>query len=156
MLQHIPKAVPGYHDRLLTELPFQQLIWKGKEMHRYACSIDMSEVPKYPVLTELIAMTLSQSTTRTPKGVWCNWYRNGEDYTPYHKDSYNTHVVNISCGATRDFCVKKGGVGTAQKYQCEDGDLIIFDPVWNAGHTHAVPARKLCKDSRISVVLFCI
>ena len=43
-------------------------------------------------------------------GVFINYYKNGNDYCPYHKDSYGTDVYTISLGETRDLLIKPDGM----------------------------------------------
>lgn len=75
-------------------------------------------------------------------GIYLNYYRDGEDYTPNHSHIGMKQIV-ISFGATR-----KLTVGTKSYNMC-NGDVIIF-----GSSLHGVPKDPDCKDARISIALF--
>lgn len=88
-------------------------------------------------------------------GIFCNLYRDGNDYCPYHRDNYGCDVWTLSLGDTRDFLVKEDGTGTrAQSYRLRSGDLYFMDQRLHRTHKHSIPVRKGHKGSRISIVFF--
>jgi hypothetical protein len=92
----------------------------------------------------------------TVSGVWCNHYRSGNDWTPYHQDQYDDrHMFTYSFGATRRFLCRpiSGNGNTTLSFDLVDGDLFYFSPQFDRTHKHSIPKTK--KDgSRISIVLF--
>lgn len=89
------------------------------------------------------------------QGVFCNLYRDGNDYCPYHRDSYGCDVWTLSLGDTRDFLVKKDVIGAkADKWTLESGDLYFMDKTLHKHYKHSIPVRKNKKHARISLVFF--
>lgn len=75
-------------------------------------------------------------------GIYLNYYRNGEDYTPNHSHPGMKQVV-ISLGATRTLTISN------KSYPLNNGDVIIF-----GSSIHGVPKDPTCTDARISIALF--
>lgn len=89
------------------------------------------------------------------QGVFLNYYRNGEDYCPYHRDTYGCDVWTLSLGGTRDFLVKPDRTGTkSTKWTLESGDLYLMKRQLHQTYRHSIPARKGMNQGRISVVFF--
>ena len=60
------------------------------------------------------------------RGVFLNYYHNGKDYCPYHKDRYPLDVWTLSLGAKRDFKIKRDGRGhTATTIKLESGRSVL-------------------------------
>jgi len=88
-------------------------------------------------------------------GIFCNLYRDGDDYCPYHKDQYGCDVWTLSLGSTRDFLVKKDGTGTrADSWTLKSGDMYFMSKNLHKDHRHSIPVRKGRPGSRISIVFF--
>jgi hypothetical protein len=78
------------------------------------------------------------------KGVYLNYQRNGNEYTPLHSHKNSIQLV-ISLGETRHFIVGKN------TYELNSGDVIIF------GHSiHGVPKQLNVNNGRISIATFAI
>jgi hypothetical protein len=75
-------------------------------------------------------------------GIYMNYYRNGEDYTPNHSHIGMKQLI-ISLGATRTLTIG------SKSYSMNNGDVIIF-----GSSIHGVPKESHCKDGRISIALF--
>ena len=149
-----PSDDMSWFSCLTDELPFKAASWKGKPMKREVCGIGPEELDEYPTLERLMKNVRDLFPNRRINGIFCNRYRTGEDYTPYHQDSYDSNVFNISFGETRDFLTKSINGGSSTKYTAENGDIIVFTPDWNADHLHSVPVRKRVEHERISIVAF--
>jgi len=156
-------STQGQYSTLSHELPFQPILWKtGKYLPRLACSLTREEVSSHPTLHQMIETALRSHPlfeNSQYESVWINHYRNGQDHTPYHQDSYDASVMMISVGAPRTLLTKQvsqGGepVPRAQSWQCEDGDVTVFTPEWNDRHQHSVPKRTRVDEGRISIVVF--
>lgn len=153
---HLPNFIEGedFLDRLLRNIPWTQMTWStGKSLPRLTYRYDGRVIP---VLEELKGLVEVLLTTKV-KGIWCNHYRNGQDWTPYHADTYGCHVFSLSFGASRDFFIReKGKSKTRQTFNLKDGDGFYFTPEINLTHEHSVPKRSLkkCDSPRVSVVFF--
>lgn len=106
------------------------------------------------IFRELV-LELQAQCNLSVEGIFCNLYRDGNDYCPYHRDQYDSDVWTLSLGDTRDFLVKKDGVGTrAQKWTLKSGDLYYMAKSLHKNHRHSIPVRKGRPASRISIVFF--
>jgi len=89
------------------------------------------------------------------QNIFCNLYKDGQDYCSYHKDKYKRHIYTLSLGESRDFLVKPDGKGTkATKYTLNSGDLYFMHNNLHKHHKHSVPKRKNVTGTRISLVFF--
>ncbi|CAH6418228.1 Hypothetical protein HVR_LOCUS96 [uncultured virus] len=75
-------------------------------------------------------------------GIYLNYYRDGNDWTPNHTHPGMKQVV-ISLGAIRTLNVAK------KTYAMNNGDIVIFGSA-----IHGVPKDPNCKQGRISIALF--
>ncbi len=74
-------------------------------------------------------------------GIYLNYYRDGNDYTPNHNHPGTKQLV-ISLGTTRTLTMNKN------TYNMSNGDVIIF-----GSSVHGVPKDLNCKEGRISIAL---
>jgi hypothetical protein len=75
-----------YFERLKDEIPWKEITWRmGRPLPRLVFRYGEFErrFRKYKVLEELIDY-IEEVLETNVLSVWCNLYRNGEDYTPYH------------------------------------------------------------------------
>lgn len=157
----IPEFVPkGLFPSLVKEIPFQSASWgsRGRVLPRKVAQFTYDEVhrilDRLPALESVITLFCTQFAIDPHRlAFWFNLYEDGNHYTPYHRDSYDCTVYTISFGGTRTF-LSKDSEGKVTDYTLNDGDLMLFDEVWNAAHTHSVPKRKNQNDPRISMVIF--
>lgn len=77
-------------------------------------------------------------------GVYLNYQRNGNEYTPMHSHKGSLQIV-LSLGATRDFIVGQ------TTYSMKSGDVLIF-----GASAHGVPPQPEIIGSRISIATFAI
>ncbi len=75
------------------------------------------------------------------RGIYLNYYRNGNDYTPNHSRK-NTHQLIISLGVSRTLNVGK------RSFVTKNGDVIFF-----GSSVHGVP-KEQCNEERISIAVF--
>lgn len=142
---------------MLGTVPFSKFEWMpGKYLPRLTFRYSYELFGSIPVLDELIwyVETVLESTVT---GVWCNKYRNGTDNTPYHQDSYSSHVFTISFGETRRFLmkpIKSENNKDTLKYDLKHGDAFYFSPDANDKYKHSIPKTTKNNDERISIVFF--
>lgn len=105
-------------------------------------------------LLEDLALAVTLSTRKNVTGMFCNFYRDGLEYKPYHRDLYGADIATLSLGAPRDFYFKHDGSKERTHFLLECGDLFFFPQSLNQTYTHSVPMRKKCTSPRISLVFF--
>lgn len=95
------------------------------------------------VLENLVHAVLPQISINSAVlyGVYLNYYRTGEDWTPNHSHPKRRQII-ISLGATRTLEVG------SKKFSMKNGDVIVF-----GSSVHGVP-KEQCLEGRISVALF--
>lgn len=144
---------PYFMERCLNEIPFQEVEYrKGRKLPRLCFRYDGFN--QVGVLEELKVL-VETKTQEKVGGIWCNLYRNGEDYTPQHQDSYQANVFTISLGETRFFHIHPlNGALQKEKYKMECGDAFYFTKEENLLMKHSVPKSKTYKGQRISIVFF--
>lgn len=143
-----------YYTSLKDNLDFQERKWgNGNKLKRLVCSYNILEIQLIPALKEVVELA-ELYLDRKVYSVWCNYYRDGYDFTPYHKDSYNCDVAMLSFGSTRDLYFKHDTTGEVEKFKMGNGDIFTFTPEINKNYKHSIPERRRHKDGRISLVLF--
>ena len=100
------------------------------------------------IVTQVIIQLIGNVTnilgyTHVPVvGIYLNYYRDGNDYTPNHSHKDMRQII-ISLGATRTLTIGNDA------YKLSNGDVIQF-----GSSVHGVPKDHNCKDGRISIALF--
>lgn len=128
---------------------------KSRQVYRWSPDVSSGLPDLDGILTGLVD-TLQIDRQVMVQGVFLNYYQNGKDYCPYHRDTYGTDVYTLSLGDTRDFMLKKDGPGRATSYTLRSGDLYLMKKDLHRDHRHSIPVRKGRKNGRISVVFFAI
>lgn len=97
-----------------------------------------------PILDNCIIKVLStiNNTQSQIYGIYLNYYRNGEDWTPNHSHPGMKQIV-ISLGADRILTM------ASNRYNMSNGDVIVF-----GSSIHGVPKDPNCKTGRISIAMF--
>lgn len=97
--------------------------------------------------------------------VFGNYYRNGKDYLPYHRDQYENdgkqlHVISLSFGESRKFRFKpdKSSLNNLSlkqlEYNLDSGDIMIFDPFMNKHFKHGIPKQTTITEGRVNFTCF--
>ena len=153
---HIPayltaEQATDYFHMLEENLPWQTVKWgaTGRNLPRLVCSYERNTCISLEHLIELIEKAFNVDVA----GVWCNFYRDGNDYTPPHKDNYDADVYTLSLGGTRNCVFTKDSDATRSVYTLASGDILFFDQATNAQYKHSIP-KSANADPRISVVFF--
>lgn len=122
---------------------------------RKGISLSFEESLSFPILTRIIRQTTGRLDLEEPKSVWLNLYLNGNNYAPWHQDSYGGKVAIVSIGGTRLFKTRPvGKKDETETYNFGDGDVIFFNQTWNETHQHSISKTKTKVPPRISIVLF--
>lgn len=142
-----------YFDQCKQQIPFQEMLWRaGRKLPRLVYRYDPEE-RQIKILNRLIKLVEFKGH-RTVMGVFCNYYRNGNDYTPWHQDSYGADIFTLSLGATREFQMKFHNQAGVVSYQLQNGDGYYFSQQINAQMKHCIPKIKEIVGERISIVFF--
>lgn len=154
---HLKKAIPSTLATLAEikdETPWYQVEWrKGRYLPRLCYhNIHLTKVGS-KILRWLREYMLDHFDCEFDlAGTFANYYRNGEDYLPHHRDQYEGgHVISLSFGATRMFSFKGG---EQIKLSLESGDIVVFDPHMNEKYTHGIPRQLQVKEPRINITCF--
>ncbi len=119
--------------------------------------VDIDGLQRYPALRAIITKFIKYTKIQFSEiqGIFMNLYENGNDYAPYHQDSYDTDrgLYTITLGGTRECLFKHNQTKHIDKYQLGDGDLFFFNNTYNNLHKHSIPKRKKMNDPRISILL---
>jgi hypothetical protein len=147
--QIIPSALDEKEGTELYASLLQTIAWEDgikskKGFTRLAKSIDLSE---YPQIEQFVLRTLTEKCKTGCQGydiygVYLNYYRNGEMWTPNHSHP-GTHQLVISLGATRTLTVGKKNV------PMKNGDAILFGSA-----IHGIPKEPSVSEGRISIATF--
>ena len=148
-------------NRLLHHVPWQQVTWNGRPFKRLVYRASPDD-PIYQSLNNIIH-SLEANGINTPKGIFLNLYRDENDLTPYHKDTYGVDIFTLSLGATRTLRFKPDNRDLRSfDYRINSGDLYGFTQAINATHQHMIPkpTKKQLEEpawqgARISIVFFC-
>ena len=89
--------------------------------------------------------------TSIADSVFLNYYKDGSDYCPYHKDKYGLDSCTLSLGAPRDFLLKPDDKGKTKKFTLLSGDLYIMSASLHNTHKHSIPKRAEA-EPRISLL----
>jgi hypothetical protein len=108
---------------------------------RKACPLQVGQEPVVDNLLLQALQTLNLSSSQI-FGLYLNWYRDGNDYTPVHRHR-GTRQLIISLGGTRVLSLGK------KEYRLESGDIILFGQ-----SLHGVKRDPTCMTGRISIAVF--
>lgn len=115
----------------------------GIKNTRKACHY---KIGTWDLLDELIYNSIKQLYDQSEHeiilGIYMNYYRDGNDYTPSHTHPKQKQVI-ISLGATRILQIG------SKEYKMKNGDIACF-----GSSSHGIAKDPLCKDGRISIAIF--
>lgn len=133
------KVATSMYDRLV-KLPWVEGVKSKKGFTRLAYTPTRnfdSEITK--IIETAVSAYIPNSIIL---GVYINYYKNGEMYTPSHTHPGTVQLI-ISLGATRTLKIGK------TDYKMENGDLAFF-----GSSSHGVPKEPDVKKGRISIAVF--
>lgn len=138
------KEATALYDFLLANTKWEEGI-KGKDGFtrlQYGLKIEEAMDMENPVMALLHRFCEMTKTDWGVMGVYLNYYKDGEMYTPMHSHK-NTVQLIISLGATRTLKVGKNN------YITKNGDAVIF-----GSSLHGVAKEPEVKEGRISIAFF--
>lgn len=113
-----------------------------KGFTRMQCAMEFGQYPELDMIILRALNSVAPNQTYAIHGVYLNYYRDGNDWTPNHSHP-GTHQMVISLGATRRLDVAK------DQYLMTPGSAIIFGSA-----THGVPKDPTVLEGRISIATF--
>lgn len=157
MYEHIKKVFQyDLSGVLISNIPWKQVKWNANRyLPRMVSSLSIDElIEKVPEMVEVVSYLGDKYHIQD--SVWMNYYRDGSDYTPYHKDSYNCIVACVSFGGSRIFKIRNDTTKNEQSFNLENGDIFVFDQEFNNTHQHSIMRTTKRVDPRVSLVFFCL
>jgi alkylated DNA repair dioxygenase AlkB len=108
-----------------------------------------------PAIIRRMAADLSRRYGVGMAGIWCNWYRSGEDAVAWHADRIarahkDPPVAIVSLGSSRRFLLRPKGGGPSRCFTPSGGDLLVMGGACQHHWEHSVPRARL-GGPRISV-----
>jgi len=146
----LPEECVDYMKRLKKQVPWQKMKWGRGYLPRLIYRVD-GGIPE--PIQDLITYT-EASFECSVRGVWCNYYQSGNDYTPPHQDNYGSYVITYSFGSSRRFVCQNLNTAKKTEYMLNSGDIFVFSPEFDKMHKHSIPKTTKLVDPRISIVLF--
>lgn len=100
----------------------------------------------HPLVDAIISFVLKKLNIKfiAMMGIYLNYYRDGNDYTPRHRHPGTRQLV-ISLGAPRCLTVD------SDNHILSSGDVIIFGP-----QLHGIAKDPSCQEGRISIAVFVV
>lgn len=129
---------------LRDEIPWQKGIKSKHGETRLAYMCKMGEMEAVDTVVIEALSKLGQSDSYGIMGLYLNYYRDGEDWTPNHTHP-GSHQLVVSLGATRRLDVAK------KHFMMTSGSAIIFGSA-----SHGVPKEPEVKEARISIATFMV
>ena len=149
-MEYLPKFIEKYesdifYKGLKNDIPWQEVtrgngITFPRLVFRYG---DFErQFRKYDVLENLI--TYVEEVLETDIiSVWCNLYRDGQDFTSYHQENYNSNVFVMSFGKKRKFSIRKTDNPSELNHRIlGHGDAFYFNSKVNREYENSTPRSK--------------
>lgn len=143
-----------YFRILDATVPWTKMKWGRSNLPRDIFRYDDFGSDKIAILEDLAIFCEAVFQCRV-KSMWCNRYSSGADYTPFHQDQYNAHVLTFSFGGDRRFICRNIASQEKTEYLLGHGDVFYFSPSFDDTHEHSIAKTAKKVDARISIVLFC-
>ena len=145
-----------------TANEYLSIIEEGTAWYRFRPSPNSRLVSRWKPGDTLVDSIIQALTVKLQEefnvkvgSIFLNFYMNGGDYCPYHKDRYGADVYTLTLGEKRDFLLKADRKGSrVSKISLGSGDLYVMGKALQLTHKHSVPKRMGANGKRISIVFF--
>ena len=147
MTKYYPKLIDGDRSIAIYEYLKDNIDWvdgvRSKNgFTRKACPMTLGDDDVVDSIIRETVQLLGMNDVGV-HGIYLNYYRDGNDYTPNHTHPGMKQVI-ISLGTNRTLTM-----GKDSSYPMGNGDVIIF-----GSSSHGVPKDPNCKEGRIAIALF--
>jgi len=150
------KDADEYFRRLRDEIPWSQISWSPgqplprlvfnyKELERQTC--------RQEVLEELIFL-IEETFETGVRAAQCNYYRNGDDFRPYHQDNRRRHTFILSLGHPRKMAAKEKDSPEGKMFRLSGGDIFYASSKANRKYEYSSIREPLVVGPRIEVTFF--
>lgn len=141
-------------DRLLVELEagfdWQQgrrlMYGRWVDEPRLTARLELADEP-VPEVVARAADELGRHYGRRFDGLFCNYYRNGDDSVAWHADRIGRTTVDplvaiISLGGPRVFAMRDQAGGRSVRWTMHSGDLLVMGGATQHHWEHAIPKTR--------------
>jgi len=138
----------GLFDQIMTELKENNIV-KWSKHYKY-------ENPTFSPTFNKIIEKLSKDFNVDVKCTRLNYYKDGNDYKPYHRDSHvenENFTLGCSLGSSRVLSFMHETSKKKFHFEQNNGDIFAFDDIVNKDFLHGVP-RSNDSGERISIILW--
>lgn len=136
-----PIEATNLYNSLLYGIEWEEGVRSKKGFTRMAKPLSYGETTEIDTIINK-TLKLMTDTDYFIEGIYLNYYKDGESWTPSHTHP-GTHQLVISLGATRLLQVNKRDI------LMENGDAVIF-----GSSAHGVPKDPTITEGRISIATF--
>jgi hypothetical protein len=144
-----------YFDKLKEEITMRNLNIVNWSAHYKL------ENPSGIKIFEEIVDKVSKTLQVKVKATRINYYANGTDWKPYHRDSHKTVdgerediTIGISIGASRELSFLHVASNKKFSFPQNNGDLFAFTDIVNESFKHGVPKTKATIGERFSIIIW--
>ena len=123
---------------------FKRSVYRGEIGDKYSFN---------PIIKEIVEILMANLNIY-PIAYFMNFYKDGNNFAPYHADKYDMKAITVSFGSSRDFFMKNNETGIVTKFLLEHGDIFMFSKQVNDTHKHSIPKRTKLQGERISILFF--
>ena len=122
---------------------------------RLTARLELSDPEVPPVVGEIVEV-LEARYQRAFTGLFCNYYRSGDDGVAWHSDRIGRRVVDplvaiISLGGPRTFAMRdRSGNSAVHRWLLHSGDLLVMGGATQHHWEHSVP-KSVSAPPRISL-----
>ena len=145
---HIPKFIED-EENIFNDI-LSAVNWSKSNYFKRHVSHYENNIPK---INEII-INIERSFLRKVIGVFINYYKDGNEYAPYHSDKYNCDTCLVSFGVSRVLRYKKNSTNETTDFVLDSGDLLFIPDEVNKYYKHSLLKRTKIDKSRISILFF--
>lgn len=147
-------SLTKYYFNGLLDLPWIPIL-NLRKVFQYEFEIKMYEIPIIDELKLTMEKIMEKNNIEGKIiSMFFNYFENGKNRIPYHKDSYQTNILTLSLGGKRRFRIKNDKTKKSIGFDLRDGDLFFMTKEFNDKNKHSIMATKKKVEPRISVVFF--
>ncbi len=162
-IEYFPNFLRNYNandffQSLLDSIPWQDITWRDRRQIRklvFRYGEFERNIRKYDVLERLIALIESVFETRV-SCVWCDFYRQGCDFSPYHENIHDSHFFILSFGNDRLLTTRPKIKSRRERknYKLGHGEGLHFAPQISNSNEYSVPRKPGTDNQHIDIIFY--